>query len=211
IPLPAQTLPAWFEIERYTDTTRTPNVTYYAALTSSDGSTWTQVTGSTIALDLGGSPVVGVAGSSSDPYRQNPATWDNLSIAATAARPAGVCPAGYTCADVGVGSLPGNQDYSNGTWTVTANGSDIWDVYDQFHFISQPMTADGTISARVVSIGPLNPVYDDQWEKAGVMVRATADPQSAYYGVFETPSHGIAVQWRSAPAGASTQILVASP
>ena len=47
------------------------------------------------------------------------------------------------------------------------------------------------------------------WAKAGVMMRATTDPGSPYYGVFVTPSNGIAVQYRATAGAATLQILLA--
>ena len=38
-------------------------------------------------------------------------------------------------------------------------------------------------------------------------MRATTDPGSPYYAVFVTPGNGIAVQWRTAQGGSSSQVL----
>jgi hypothetical protein len=42
-------------------------------------------------------------------------------------------------------------------------------------------------------------------------MRATTNPQSAYYGIFHTPGHGIVVQWRTAPYAATSQVLEPGP
>jgi hypothetical protein len=107
--------------------------------------------------------------------------------------------------------MAGSQTFSNGTWSFQAGGPDIWDVYDFFHFVYQPLTADGTVSARVVSVGPAKTGSDIQWEKAGVMLRQTTNPQSPYYGVFITPQHGVVVQWRSTQAGQTSSVAAAAP
>jgi outer membrane protein assembly factor BamB len=211
IALDGTTFPKWFQVSRYTDTTRTPKLTYYSLLTSTDGTTWTEVNGSTVALDLGANPLAGIGGSNAGPGIQNKSTWDNLAISNQRIQPPGVCPAGYTCQDVGVGYDAGSQLYNNNTWTFAAGGQDIWDVYDTFHYVYQPLAADGTISARVIAVTAPKPAYDTQWQKSGVMVRATTDPQSPYYGVFATPLHGIAVQWRTSQAAATNQIVIPSP
>jgi hypothetical protein len=66
---------------------------------------------------------------------------------------------------------------------------------------SQPLTGDGTAGAHITSQSNTDP-----WAKAGVMLRATTDPSSPYYGVFLTPSNGVVVQWRDAQGNASTQV-----
>ena len=43
--------------------------------------------------------------------------------------------------------------------------------------------------------------------RSGVMIRAGADPQAPYYGVFLTPSNGVAVQWRASQAAQTNQVL----
>ena len=200
--------PAWFQVNRYTDTTQSPHVTYYSLMTSSDGNTWTEVNGSTVALNLGANPLAGFGGSSAAPKASNKSVWDNVAVSNVSTKPSGVCPQTYTCQDIATGYISGSQEFANGTWRFAAGGSDIWDVYDQFHYVYQTLTADGTVSAQVTSAGPAS--YDAEWEKAGVMLRQTSDPQSPYYGVFVTPQHGIAVQWRSAQAAQTSQVLFAS-
>jgi hypothetical protein len=51
---------------------------------------------------------------------------------------------------------------------------------------------DGSVSARVVSQNNTNP-----WAKAGVMLRQSNNPASAYYFADVTPSNGIVVQYRT--------------
>lgn len=115
----------------------------------------------------------------------------------------GPCPAGFNCADIGSPALTGSQaeDSTGENLMVTAGGVDIWNTSDQFRYVSQPFTGDGSVSARVAS-----QTAADAWSKAGVMFRQSSDPASAYYGVFVTPtsSHGIVVQYRN-PGGASAQ------
>ncbi|HEY6470533.1 MAG TPA: PQQ-binding-like beta-propeller repeat protein [Candidatus Dormibacteraeota bacterium] len=210
IPVGTLTLPTWFQINRYTDTTQSPAVTYYSLLTSTNGTTWTEVNGSTVALNLGAHPLAGMGGSQANPRALNKSTWDNVNTATVSTKPPGVCPQGYTCQDIGDGYQSGSQEFSgNGTWTFSAGGPDIWDVYDFFHFVSQPLAGDGTVSAEITSAGPVN--YDAEWQKSGVMMRGSTDPQSPYYGVFVTPQHGLAVQWRTTQAGLTSQVLAPGP
>jgi hypothetical protein len=91
-----------------------------------------------------------------------------------------------------------------GTWSVTGFGNDIWSTADSFHFSYLPMTADGSISAQVIS-----QTNSSSWAKGGLMTRATTDPGSPYYGVFLTPANGVAVQWRLTQSGATGQVTTA--
>ena len=136
-------------------------------------------------------------------------SYNAIAMTAASSQPPGICPSGFSCNDIGVDILPGNQVYLTpqqsgtpaGSWDIQAGGSDIWSVYDNFRFISQKFpqdpansrNGDGTVSARIVSQG----TSPAEWMKTGVMIRSSAtDPQAPYYGVFITPQHGVVVQWR---------------
>jgi outer membrane protein assembly factor BamB len=216
--LPSVKSPADVEIVRWQDTTL--NQTFFSTLTSTDGVNWTPVLGSTQAIGMGTNYLAGLAATANSPRVTVPVVFNNVTLTATSSQPPGICPTGYTCTDVGTDIQPGNQVYLNpnqgggiaGSFTIAAGGSDIWANYDNFRFISQsfPQDAansahgDGTISARVVS--QANP--GGPWMKTGVMIRSSAtDPQAPYYGVFVTPGNGLAVQWRTAEAAQSGQVL----
>ena len=59
----------------------------------------------------------------------------------------------------------------------------------------RPWTGDGTITARVVSLQ-----NTDGWAKAGVMLRETLDPASAYAFSLVSAGNGTHLQWRAAAA-----------
>ena len=141
-----------------------------------------------------------MAATANAPRVAPPVVYNNVTLTAASSQPPGICPAGFSCADIGTDILPGNQVYlgpqqgggTAGTWTIQAGGSDIWSNFDNFRFISQSFpqdpansaNGDGTVSARVVS--QANP--GGPWMKTGVMIRSSAtDPQAPYYGVFVTP------------------------
>jgi ABC-type transport system involved in multi-copper enzyme maturation permease subunit len=71
-------------------------------------------------------------------------------------------------------------------------------VTDSFYFVRQPLTGDGTITARVTSLGGpdgqstggLSP-----WAKAGVIVKASTTQGSAYAAMLVTPGHGVRMQY----------------
>ena len=206
IPLPSSTSPAYLEIARYTDTRFSPPVTFFSTMTSTDGVSWSPVLGSTVAIDMGSNGyLAGVAATSGANGATTAASFNNVQIAATSPVPPGICPAGFTCSDIGTGITTGNQIFLNGTWTMLASGN-IQNVYDTFRFAYQnfpndpanSQNGDGTISARVMSQNGGAPST-----QSGVMIRAGVDPQAPYYGVFVTPQQTVLVRWRSAKAGAT--------
>ena len=195
------TVPVYLRVGRYTSG---GNV-YYTAYTSPDGTTWTAVPGSTQVLAMTGPVLAGLALTSHNQGAADTVTFDTVTVNATELPPPGACPTAWTCADIGsVLPGPGSQTLSGGTWNVTGFGADIWGTSDSFHFAYQPLAADGSISAQVVS-----QTGSSSWAKGGLMMRATTDPGSPYYAVFATPGNGIAVQWRTAQGGGSTQVTQA--
>jgi hypothetical protein len=197
------TTPIWVMASRYTDTAH--GVVYYSAYTSTDGVNFSYVPGSAIALSLPGPLVAGIATDSYNDTVRSTATVDNYAQLPGSQPPPFFCPSAWSCADIG-GALPPGQDQltSGGTWNETGGGGDIWATADAFHFAWQTLSADGTVTAHVTAQQATDP-----WAKAGVMMRASTDPGSPYYAVLVTPSNGIAVQWRTAQGGSSSQQLAA--
>jgi hypothetical protein len=110
------------------------------------------------------------------------------------------CLTGWSCADIGSPALAGSQSVNGATWTIQAGGTDIYGTADQFHFVWQQLSADGSVIARVVT-----QTNSSSWAKAGVMLRQSSDPGSIYYAVFVTPGNGIVVQYRKAQGGTTSQ------
>jgi subtilase family serine protease len=77
-------------------------------------------------------------------------------------------PSIWTDGDIGSTGLAGSAGYANGVFTVTGAGAQIYGTTDAFHFVYQPLSGDGTIVARLVSVqggsGYVSP---------GVMIRET--------------------------------------
>jgi hypothetical protein len=107
-------------------------------------------------------------------------------------------PTGWASADIGGEPFPGSARLSNGTFTITGSGLDIWGTADQFHYAYRALTGDGTIVARVASIQNVS-----AWVKAGVMFRETLAADSAHALMLVSPSKGVAFQRRAA-AGATS-------
>ncbi len=103
--------------------------------------------------------------------------------------------------DIGVPALSGSQSLNSGTWTISAAGTDIWGTSDQFRYVWQSLPGDGSITAHITSLASTS-----AWAKAGVMLRQTTDPGSAYYALLVTKGNGIVIQYRTAKGVTTMQI-----
>jgi len=87
-------------------------------------------------------------------------------------------PSGWFDQDVGMVGLTGNAAYANGVFMVEAAGSNVTGTADAFHFVYQPFSGDGSITARVVT-------QQSSWSaQAGVMIRETLNADAT--NVFMT-------------------------
>jgi WD40 repeat protein/serine/threonine protein kinase len=80
-----------------------------------------------------------------------------------------------------------------GSYTMTSSGTDIWDTADQFHFAFKTLTGLGSVAVRVDSLENTH-----EWDKAGLMIRDTTAPDSAFAAVFITPENRVCLQYRYA-------------
>ena len=164
------------------------------AFTSADGSTWTQVGTTTISLT---DPVtIGIFTCAHNSGALNTATFDNVNV--TSGAPS--LPSPWADADVGAPAVAGSASYSGGVFTVNGGGSDIWGTADQFNYVSQPLTGNGSIVTRVTSQSGTDP-----WAKSGVMIKQSTTGGSAYALLAVTPGNGVAFQYgfNSSVAGGS--------
>lgn len=179
----------------------------FTAATSTDGTTWNPVAGSSVTLNMSGTILAGLAVAS---HSSSLGTVIFNSVSITPATPQTTgCPSSWSCSDIDNPNLAGSQSLDNGTWTVQGAGDDIWNAADQFHYVWQTLPGDGSMSAQVLSQD-----NTDGWAKAGVMFRQTSDPDSAYYAVELTPGNGIIVQYRTnqgANAQMSAQLSGSAP
>jgi len=111
----------------------------------------------------------------------------------------GSLPGGWGHQDIGAVPFAGSASYSNGLFTITGSGSDIWGTSDQFHYAYTQMTGDGSIVARVTGVDSVA-----AWVKAAVMIRETLDPSSAQAMMLVSYQKGVAFQRRVAAGGVST-------
>jgi hypothetical protein len=107
-------------------------------------------------------------------------------------------PAPWVDQDVGSVGPAGSANYANGTFTVNASGQYIWANADGMNFAYQPLSGDGTIVARLLTVQG-----GSSSESTGVMIRESLNPSSTHmYAAF-----GQAAIWtvfRATTAGSTT-------
>lgn len=110
-------------------------------------------------------------------------------------------PAPWQSAAVGDAAPVSVRAAADGSFVSDAGGRDIQDAVDGFGFISQPLTGNVTVTARVVSLPHTN-----EWAKAGIMIRAGAgaDARNVFLGV--TSGHDLTFQHRDAAGAATTAV-----
>ncbi len=110
-------------------------------------------------------------------------------------------PSGWSDSDVGTVGLSGSSSFANGVFTVEGAGTGISGTADAMHFVYQPLSGNGSIVARMVSLSGGTTA-----EQAGVMIRETlnsgatmADPY------FTNPSSGqIYFEYRATTGGSAS-------
>jgi hypothetical protein len=97
------------------------------------------------------------------------------SVTLTVTLAANPLPQGWWDGDVGAVGPAGSASYSNGTFTINASGQSIWNNADGMNFAYQPLSGDGTIIARLLSLSG-----GTSTESTGVMIRESLDPSSTH-------------------------------
>ncbi len=172
------TTPYWVRLSRAGNTV--------TASQSANGTTWTVVGTETISFAQ--TILVGLAVSSHSTTAAATATFDNVAIESL-----------WSSQDIGAVGLAGSTSVSNGVFTLTGAGADIWGPADAFHFTYQRLTGDGEIVARVATVSATN-----VWHKVGVMIRNDLMPGSAHGLMLVSSGKGLAFQRRLTANGVST-------
>ena len=108
-------------------------------------------------------------------------------------------PSPWNAQDIGTPAIGGSASFNQGTFTISAAGSDIWGQSDQFTFIYQQMTGDVDVVARVDSVSAAN-----AWSKSGVMIRSSLAPSAAHGYALVSAGKGVAFQRRLQDGASST-------
>ncbi|MCU0915989.1 MAG: hypothetical protein MUC88_15720 [Planctomycetes bacterium] len=94
-----------------------------------------------------------------------------------------------------------------GAITMSAWGNDIYNAADQCRFAYRTLAGNGTIVAKVESIG-----NSDPWAKGGVMIRESLDAGSRFAIILVSPGNGVRFQARVITDGlATSDTAVATP
>ena len=93
---------------------------------------------------------------------------------------------GWTSRDIGITEHSGRTDYSGGRFKVEAAGNDIGADADNFRFVCQQMSGNGSIVTRIMSAD-----NTDESSKAGIMIRESMDRDSRAATLVSEPARGI--------------------
>jgi hypothetical protein len=112
-------------------------------------------------------------------------------------------PGTYLNQDIGSPAKAGGASYDevDDVWTIAGDGTDIWDNFDDFHYVYEPVSGDAQITARVPSLDSVS-----IWGKAGLMIRETLEPDSKHATMLVSGGHGAAFQWRDTAGGPSERL-----
>lgn len=105
--------------------------------------------------------------------------------------------------DVGATAIPGKASFENGSYRLTASGTNIWGTVDAFHYAASPVKGDTYIAADIAFIG--NGV--DPHRKAGVMLRQSLDADSPYVDIMVHGDGLISLQYRETRGGETHQVI----
>jgi len=187
--------PVWVRLVRSGDT--------FAAYYSTDGGSWIAGRGNGedggVTVEMGDTILIGIAATS---YSGNSATGivedfevcflnagsetcqghsDDFEAESTIS---------WSEADVGV-TTPGSSSKSGGTMTVLGNGGNLW-ASDNFHYTYQRVAGDFVTTLKINSVPG-----QDEWSKAGLMVRGSTAQDSAQVLVLKTRDHGMQFGYRA--------------
>ncbi len=95
-------------------------------------------------------------------------------------------PAPWAERDIGSVGYRGSAGLAGASFAIRGSGADIGDYADAFHFAYQPLTGDGHIVTRVLSVQ-----NTEALAKAGIMVRAGLSPFARHASLFVTPGNSV--------------------
>jgi regulation of enolase protein 1 (concanavalin A-like superfamily) len=167
---------------------------------STDGANYAQV--GTVAANATTYPDLSAQPSTAYWYRVRAfagAAQSTYAGPAAVTTPAPTLPAPWVQADVGAVAAAGSGSATNGVFTVRGSGADIWAAADEFHYVYQPWSGNGTIIARVLSVQNTN-----SGAQGGVMFRESLAAGSKHAAIVLLPGGGVGLVSRSSTGGTSS-------
>jgi glucose/arabinose dehydrogenase/regulation of enolase protein 1 (concanavalin A-like superfamily) len=184
---PASLPPEGLSPNKWVKLTRAGN--NFTGYESPDGVIWTQIGIATITMT--GPVTIGLFVTSHNIGSYSTAAFDNVQVTSTAPPPPpGPLPSPWVDTDVGSPAIAGSASYNNGVFTVNGAGTDIYGTSDQFNYAYQPVSAGGTMIARVTSQNNTS-----SNAKAGVMFKQSTTAGTNYILIAVAPSGVVKVQY----------------
>jgi CubicO group peptidase (beta-lactamase class C family)/regulation of enolase protein 1 (concanavalin A-like superfamily) len=106
---------------------------------------------------------------------------------------------GWTSGEIGDPGAVGMESFNNGQVTFAAAGNGIGSTIDNFYFLHQNLTGDGTILLHILNIE--NNSSTAQW---GVMIRESLDPGSKHALLSVSSGSAAKFQYRNATNGTTS-------
>lgn len=97
----------------------------------------------------------------------------------------------WLSADLGDAAIPGSFGAKAGKLTIVGSGSDIWNNFDGFRFVYQPVKGDFDMTIKAESLEGTN-----EWAKVGIMARESLDGGSKHAFVLQSNRNGITYHQR---------------
>jgi len=113
-------------------------------------------------------------------------------------------PSPWTDLDIGTVGTAGSAAFANGTFTVKGAGTGEGGTADGLNFLYQPLSADGTIIARVASVSSV-------YAQAGVMIRETLNAGSTHAFMMAYANSMYFYDRATTGAGSSYQSFTQNP
>ncbi len=183
--------PYWLRFERRGD--------FFHAFRSADGVTWTP-TAPAMSVVLPGTAYAGLAVTSHVAGTLCAASFDNVTVTPIPASPARTLTGPWTPANIGGVTATGSETITGTTAALTGAGAGFEEVSDSARFNWQPLTGDGTITARVASFG--SGAASEAF--AGIALRATLGRESANLAATARKAGGVRFSRREEDAAYTT-------
>ncbi len=137
--------------------------------------------------------IIGIENAAGGDFQDGVVILRNVSISASTA-----LPPPWIGDTVGSGAT-GGSSWSEGIFSISNRGVDIWGTADSFDFVHQTLEGNGEIIARVDSLGNTN-----GFAKAGLMMRTDPAPGARNIFMGVTAANGVTFQERATTDGTTT-------